>query len=212
MSNRKPGRTDYFMISFISGMLFIVFWASEPIVFFEIEFQSLLLLITGASFISAAITEIIVKIKGRSVHASVPERGANPHYSMANFLTKLKQLAMTPSEEFGSSTVAPTLYHCDQTSANVVPGEAEVFLDWRNVPEEDPEDVLNTLRSILQDSLEDGCQGTVELNVSNFVTYTGYEQKLAREFPGFVIPVDHPLVVKAKQILESFGLNVTVGG
>ncbi len=64
--------------------------------------------------------EILVRIKGRSVHASVPERGANPHYSMARFLSKLKTMEMTPSADFGSSSVAPTLYHTDQCSANVV--------------------------------------------------------------------------------------------
>ena len=147
--------------------------------------------------------ELIVRIKGRPVHASVPDRGANPHYSMARFLIKLRHLDMTPSEDFGASTVAPTLYHTDQTSANVVPGEAVLYLDWRNVPEESQEDVLDKLRPVLEASLEDGCQGTVELNVSLFRTYTGYEQNLPREFPGFILPVDHPLVLKAQEILES---------
>jgi succinyl-diaminopimelate desuccinylase len=147
--------------------------------------------------------ELIVRVKGHSVHASVPERGANPHYSMARFLTKLRHLDMTPSEDFSASTVAPTLYHTDQTSANVVPGEAVLYLDWRNVPEESQEDVLNKLRTLLEASLEDGCQGTVELNVSLFRTYTGHEQNLPREFPGFILPADHPLVLKAQQILES---------
>ena len=155
--------------------------------------------------------EILVRIKGRSVHASVPERGANPHYSMARFLSKLKTMEMTPSADFGSSSVAPTLYHTDQCSANVVPGEAILYLDWRNVPEETPEEVIGSLQKMLDDSLEDGCEGHVALNVSHFRAYTGYEEDLPREFPGFVLAADHPLIAKAQNTLETrFGHEVAV--
>ncbi len=147
--------------------------------------------------------EIIVRVKGRSAHASVPQRGVNPHYSIAHFLTRLNQLDMVQDADFGGSTVAPTLYYTDQTSANVIPSEATLYLDWRNVPEETPDSVLDKLRRLLADSLQDGCQGSVELNMSHFRTYTGYEQELAREFPGFILPGDHPLVLKAQNVLQS---------
>ena len=147
--------------------------------------------------------EIIVRVKGRSAHASVPQRGANPHYSIARFLTRLNQLDMAQDADFGGSTVAPTLYYTDQTSANVIPSEATLYVDWRNVPEETAESVLDKLRRLLEDSLQDDCQGSVELNISRFRTYTGYEQELAREFPGFILPGDHPLILKAQNVLQS---------
>jgi len=155
--------------------------------------------------------ELIVRVKGRSAHASVPQRGANPHYSIAQFLSRLSELDMAQDADFGSSTVAPTLYRTDQTSANVIPGEVTLYLDWRNVPSETPEDALAKLRPLLASSLQDGCHGSVELNVSRFRTYTGYEQEMTREFPGFVLPADHPLVLKAQAVLQSYlGRDVSV--
>ena len=128
--------------------------------------------------------EILVRIKGRSVHASVPERGANPHYSMARFLSGLRAMEMTPSADFGSSSVAPTLYRTDQCSANVVPGEAVLYLDWRNVPEETPEEVIGNLQKILDDSLEDGCEGHVALNVTNSAPTQATKRSCRGNFPG----------------------------
>lgn len=155
--------------------------------------------------------ELIVRVKGRSAHASVPQRGANPHYSVAQFLTHLSELEMAQDADFGSSTVAPTLYRTDQTSANVIPSEVTLYLDWRNIPSETAEDAVGKLRPLLANSLQDGCHGSVELNVSRFRTYTGYEQEMAREFPGFVLPADHPLVLKAQAILQSYlGRDVSV--
>lgn len=156
--------------------------------------------------------EIIVRVTGRSVHASVPDRGANPHYSIARFLTELQQLPMAMDDDFGPSTVVPTLYHTDQTSGNVTPGEVELYLDWRNIPGETVEDALTKLRSILATSLQDGCRGEVELNVTRLATYTGHEQDLPREFPSFVLPLDHALVVNARRVLQSaLGHEVPVG-
>ena len=71
MSNRKPGRTDYFLISVLLGMFFIILWANDSIIFFETDFRPLLLLIVGGSFISAVITAIIGKIRLRKLMESI---------------------------------------------------------------------------------------------------------------------------------------------
>ncbi len=54
-------------------------------------------------------TELIVHIKGRSVHASVPEQGINPLYTLGLFLVGLDDLEMPTDGDLGPSTVAPTL-------------------------------------------------------------------------------------------------------
>src|SRR2546428_32261 len=53
--------------------------------------------------------EVLVHYIGRSVHASVPARGANPHYAMARFLTRLHELRMVSDAVLGHSTVSPTI-------------------------------------------------------------------------------------------------------
>ena len=147
--------------------------------------------------------EPVVRFIGRSVHASVPETGVNPHFSAARFLSGLRQLPMAQDPDFGASTVAPTLYWTDQQSANVIPGEVAVYLDWRGVPGESPEMVLEKLRALLEASLEPHCRGSVEMNTLHITTYTGYTEDCLRVAPGFALPPDHPLILKARRVLES---------
>jgi succinyl-diaminopimelate desuccinylase len=156
--------------------------------------------------------EMHVRFVGRSVHASVPERGLNPHYSAARFLTGLHELPMSQDSFFGQSTVAPTLYVTDQTSANVTPGEVIVYLDWRNVPGESPEAALDKVRQLVQATVEKGVEGTVQVGVTHLKAYTGYEADLSRVVPGFAIAPDHWLVQRAQGALAGvLGRPVAVG-
>ncbi|UCG24386.1 MAG: M20/M25/M40 family metallo-hydrolase [Chloroflexota bacterium] len=79
------------------------------------------------------IRQMWVKFAGRSVHASVPERGINPNLILAEFLLRLERMkAELPGHELlGQTTVAPTLIEVDTTSMNVTPAWARVLLDFR---------------------------------------------------------------------------------
>src|SRR5574341_1283981 len=44
--------------------------------------------------------ELAARVVGRSVHASVPAQGVNPHYALARFLMRLEGLAMTQDPLF----------------------------------------------------------------------------------------------------------------
>jgi succinyl-diaminopimelate desuccinylase len=156
--------------------------------------------------------EMNVHFTGRSVHASVPERGQNPHYSAARFLLSLQALPMADDPFFGHSTAAPTLYRTDQSSANVTPGEVTVIVDWRNVPGESPDSALQKVRDLLPAALEEGVLGAVQVGVNRLRTYTGYETELSRVVPGLAIPADHWLVRQALATLErALGRPVTLG-
>jgi succinyl-diaminopimelate desuccinylase len=146
--------------------------------------------------------ELVARVTGRSVHASVPEQGINPHYALANFLVQLKGLPMARDPLFGASSVAPTLYVTDQTSANVTPGEARLTLDWRNVPEETPDHIIAKLNSLVAESLPPGADSQVDVVRRRFRTYTGYEEDFPSIFPSFVLPGDHPLLQAAQSILS----------
>ncbi len=147
--------------------------------------------------------ELIARVRGRPAHASAPHRGVNPHYDLACFLKTLQTLEMRTSLDFGSSTVAPTLYYTDQVSANVIPGEAWVHLDWRNIPEESPEEIRERLQALLSDCLSPESEGFVVIPKQTFDTYTGYTLTAPAIFPSFALPADHALVVSAKQTLDS---------
>ncbi len=155
-----------------------------------------------------------VIVRGRSVHGSVPENGANPHYAVARLLLAIEELqAELPSDPFfGRSTVAPTRYLTDQVSSNVTPGECVVHLDWRSVPGEAIEDVLETVRGLLDRSLIPGTSGEVRLLQRELRTYTGLSATVPARFPPFGLPEDHELVAGARRVLEeALGRPVPVG-
>jgi succinyl-diaminopimelate desuccinylase len=155
--------------------------------------------------------ELVVRVAGRSVHASVPEQGMNPHYALACLLTRLETLPMTQDPIFGASSVAPTLYLTDQTSPNVTPGEACLTLDWRNVPGETSEQIVERLNSLLVECLPPGADGHVRVACHRFTTYTGYVDNFPSVFPSFVLAPDHPLLHAAQHVLtEALGYQVPI--
>lgn len=145
---------------------------------------------------------IVVEVKGRAGHASAPDHAVNPHYALASFLSRLHTLEMRGQEPFGASSVAPTLYSTDNTSPNVIPSTARLFLDWRNIPDESPDDVLALLTPLLQGTLPDGATGTVRLDVDDLSTYTGVTDEFPSVFPSFVLAEDDPLLLTAQHALE----------
>lgn len=156
--------------------------------------------------------ELVARVAGRSVHASVPQQGINPHYALARFLVRLETLPMTRDPAFGASSVAPTLYRIDQTSANVIPGEAHLTLDWRNVPGETPEQIAERLTSLLAESLPPGAEGQVRVASTGLTTYTGHVEDFPSIFPSFALSTDHPLLQAGQQLLgRALGRPVSVG-
>jgi putative selenium metabolism hydrolase len=147
--------------------------------------------------------ELQVIFKGRSAHASVPHLGQNPHYSAAAFLTKLPTIEMIQEEGVGISTVVPTLYATDQRSPNVIPGEVNLILDWRNVPAETPEAIVSKVRNLLADCLADDDveRATVEITHITSTTYTGLEKTFPSIFPSFLLTEDNPFLQAAHAVL-----------
>ncbi len=145
---------------------------------------------------------LVVEVHGRAAHASVPERGVNPHYGMAALLTRLPGLSMPRQDPFGASSVAPTLYATDNSSPNVIPSMARIVLDWRNVPSQSPDDVLAVLRRLLDESLPEGMTGEARVDAEDMTTYTGLSECFPSIFPSFVLDEDDALLRTAERTLE----------
>ena len=155
--------------------------------------------------------ELWVTVRGKSVHASVPHLGVNPHYALADFLRRLPTLSFPAEAPFGASSVAPTLYRTDQRSPNVTPGQIRLTLDWRNIPAETPEEVVQKVNALLQACLIEGTAGSVELATRAFTTYTGLTLEQPAIFPSFVLPADHPRLTAARRALSrALGRDVPV--
>ena len=146
-------------------------------------------------------TELNLHVEGRSVHASIPETGVNPLFVVARFLNELASLEMRVDPELGPSSLAATLIRTDQTSSNVIPGEAWLTVDWRNVPGESGEDVRRRLAEIAKSCLIDEASADVELVKLHMKSFTGVEMEYSSYQPAFVIEESHPALAGAKQAL-----------
>jgi putative selenium metabolism hydrolase len=156
--------------------------------------------------------ELIVRIEGRACHASAPERGINPYYSLAAFLSALRDVEILEDPFLGAETFAPTLLFTDQTSANVVPGEVRLHIDWRTVPQRGPEDIRSEIARRLEAALVDGAAGQVTVKELRLRAYTGAERELPAAFPSLEIEEGDPVLAAAKAALEdAFGRPVPVG-
>jgi putative selenium metabolism hydrolase len=147
--------------------------------------------------------EAVVRVRGKSVHASVPEQGANPHAVLARFIRRLETLPLAGDETFGRSSVAPTLYLSDQRSSNVIPGEIRLHLDWRNIPGETADDVLAQLHPLLDECLAEvpGSRGEVLLHSRDLHTYTDQTETFPAVFPSYGLEADDPWVRKGQGVL-----------
>lgn len=83
------------------------------------------------------IAQMWVQFNGRSVHASVPEKGVNPNFALAQFLVDLTtaKSELSAHELLGPTSVTPTIIEVDTKSANVTPAWTRVCLDFRTASE-----------------------------------------------------------------------------
>ncbi|MEO8286780.1 MAG: M20/M25/M40 family metallo-hydrolase [Chloroflexota bacterium] len=149
--------------------------------------------------------EIHVTITGKSVHASVPQTGVNPLYSMARFLLSLEKLTFEPDPlhlALGPTSVAPTLLTTDQVSANVVPGQCKLVIDIRNTPGDRPEAIRERITGLLEGALAGGATGTVTIPPTPMKSYTGLERTYEIPAVPFGIAENDPLVQRANMLLD----------
>lgn len=145
--------------------------------------------------------ELVLTWRGRSGHASAPERALNPYYSMARFVLALQHAPMTLHADLGASTVAPTLSRIDQTSSNVIPSELVLHLDWRSVPGETVAGALALIERLLAETSDPGVVATVEPAKRPVLSYTGLERTPLSAFSSFVVAPDDPRLQHAQRIV-----------
>lgn len=93
--------------------------------------------------------EIEVRLPGRIAHAAKAELGENALYRAARWLRALEQLSLPAGGPLGASTATPTrLVSHPSQGANVVPGEAVITVDYRNLPGDRPDEVLARLQAL----------------------------------------------------------------
>jgi acetylornithine deacetylase/succinyl-diaminopimelate desuccinylase-like protein len=138
------------------------------------------------------IYQVWATFHGRSVHASVPERGDNPNYQLAEFLRRLETAVAELPEHplLGKTTVAPTVIEVDTTSHNVTPAWIRVLLDCRTSVES-PQSITAFYQRVGEG---------LHFTISNS---EGAMEQSNETLTGFYTPPEHEAVIKAKAALEA---------
>jgi putative selenium metabolism hydrolase len=149
-------------------------------------------------------TEVIVK--GRSCHASAPERGVNALYKATEIISKIRSdlIPRLPEHHiFGKTSIAVTKISVKPDIQNVVPEECRFHLDVRNTPNYSAETLHKDLISLI-DSLKH------EDNEINATIIPSQLIKGGRNFSGFYTdPKKNPIVNEIKlALMESLDKNV----
>lgn len=93
--------------------------------------------------------ELEVSLPGRIAHAAKSELGENALYRAAAFLELVRTLELPTGGPLRGSTATPTrLTSFPQDGANVVPGEARITIDYRNLPVDGVEDIVARLGAL----------------------------------------------------------------
>jgi putative selenium metabolism hydrolase len=135
--------------------------------------------------------EIEVNFRGRSCHASAPERGDNPIYKMTPLVREVEALnARLRDDAFlGKGTIAVTDIRCMSPSLCAVPGACSVHLDRRLTVGDTRESALAEIMAL------PGAQGAeVEIPRYDVASYTGLIYPVEKYYPTWVLEENHPLV------------------
>ncbi len=137
--------------------------------------------------------EIEVHLRGRSCHASAPERGDNPVYRMAPLLREVEKLneRLRADAFLGKGTIAITEIRSVSPSLCAVPAACSIHLDRRLTTGETKQSAVAEVKALL-DSL--GLDAEIEVLKYNRPSYTGLVYPMEKYYPTWVLEEAHPLV------------------
>jgi len=140
--------------------------------------------------------EMKVVTKGRSCHASAPERGDNAVVKMSEIVKEITALdkKLKKDKFLGKGTVAVTCIECKTPSLNAVPDECTIYLDRRLTV---GETLKSSVKEIQALPAVKKFKAKVEVLQYDAVAWTGLKVSQEKYFPTWVLPENHKLVKAA---------------
>jgi putative selenium metabolism hydrolase len=136
--------------------------------------------------------EIEVVTRGKSCHASAPQRGDNAIYRMAPIVEGIKWMpAKLNGDPFlGQGSIVVTTIGCSTPSRNALPDSCTVYIDRRFVPTDTRESIAREIDEIAR--FTDG-----EVRVTTYAkpSHKGLVMERERFFPAWIVDEDDPAVV-----------------
>jgi len=135
--------------------------------------------------------EMEVHLRGRSCHASAPERGDNAIYKMTKLIAEVEKLnERLPDDPFlGKGTIAVTEVRSLAPSLCAVPSVCTIHLDRRLTMGDTRESAVAQVKAL------PGAQDAeVEILRYDRPSYTGLRYPMEKYYPTWSLAEDHPLV------------------
>jgi succinyl-diaminopimelate desuccinylase len=140
--------------------------------------------------------DIEVAIPGKIAHAAKSELGDNAIYRAMEFLEKVKRLELPKSGILGGSSITPTLLTSyPRDSYNVVPGRADINLDYRMIPGDEPRDILGRLQPLAP-------HARFKIPLAELVSEDGSFKVEAGIMPPYLAPGESKYVTTARQVIK----------
>lgn len=145
--------------------------------------------------------ELEVVIRGEAGHASAPDRAHNALDLVGPVLDGIRRLARKEAtvedQVLGPGSLVATGVDVEPGTRNVIPDRVVVVVDWRTLPGDEPEDVVDRLDEAVRESvgpLPDGFGLEVVVSRERQSTWTGASEERAIFSRGFLMEEEHPVV------------------
>jgi putative selenium metabolism hydrolase len=138
--------------------------------------------------------EIEVHLRGKSCHASAPERGDNPIYKMARLVAEVEKLnvRLRADRFLGKGSIAVTEIRSLSPSLCAVPGACSIHLDRRLTAGETKESAIAEVKA-----LPGAENAEIEILSYDTPSYTGLRYPMEKYYPTWVLDEQHPLAQAA---------------
>ncbi len=132
--------------------------------------------------------EVEVHLRGRSCHASAPERGDNPIYRMMSLVREVEALNTRLRDDpfLGKGTISVTQIRSVSPSLCAVPATCSIHLDCRLTTGETKESVLAEIQA-----LPGAKDAEIEIPRYEQPSYTGLLYPMEKYYPTWVVEENH---------------------
>ncbi len=141
-----------------------------------------------------------VGVRGRSSHASQPERGINAVTAAARLIFGLDLMGSDfPSDPFfGPGTVAVTRVESRSPAMNAIPDQCDIYIDRRLTAGETATRAEAELDAVV---MREGVEVDIEVSAPSVPSYMGGHIEPMSAYPAWKLSHEHPLVELALNIL-----------
>lgn len=151
--------------------------------------------------------ELKVTASGRSAHAASHYLGDNAVYKMMAIITQVRELdrrmrfGMGYHPVQGTPSIAVTDVAARTASLNAVPDQFTIFIDRRITSNEPREEVINQIKGLIPDYLQDEIE--VEELFYDAPSYTGFVFPVSKYYPAWLLEDNHPLAQAGQNTIEA---------